>query len=355
MTAGDRAAPASDGKSPAKPRKRRARKKRPARGIGARIGRIAYWGLVVGLWLVIGCVGVIAWVGAHLPPIQSLEIPKRPPSIQIVDMQGRALARRGDLAGAPLPLKEMPSLRAEGLHRHRGPALLRTLRRRPVRHRARLRRQRPASRRRARRLDHHAAARQESLSDARAHDQPQAAGSAAGAVAGAQVLQDADPRDCISTASISASGAYGIEQASQRYFGKSARTHHARRGGDAGRPREVAVATCADAQFRRRRAARANRARGHGRSELHQRTPPNACALARPPRIVAQASNGAVNYVADWIMDALNDTIGHVDEDIVVQTTIDANLQAVRRESARPTSLRRRATRTASAKARWSR
>src|SRR4029453_19046297 len=29
----------------------------------------------------------------------------------------------------------------------------------------------------------------------------------------------------------------------------------------------------------------------------------------------------------DWVMDALNDAIGHVDEDIVVQTTIDANLQ----------------------------
>ena len=108
MTASDRASSADSAPS-SKPRKRRARKKRPARGIGARIGRIAYWGLVVGLWLAIGCVGVIAWVGAHLPPIQSLEIPKRPPSIQIVDIQGRALARRGDLAGEPLPLREMPS------------------------------------------------------------------------------------------------------------------------------------------------------------------------------------------------------------------------------------------------------
>ena len=35
-----------------------------------------------------------------------------------------------------------------------------------------------------------------------------------------------------------------------------------------------------------------------------------------------------MNYVADWVMDALNDALGHVDEDIVVQTTIDANLQA---------------------------
>ena len=112
VAADDRPAPSTDEKPRAKPRKRRARKKRPARSkhpLIGRIGRIAYWGLVACLWLAIGGVGVVAWVGAHLPPIQSLEIPKRPPSIQIVDMQGRALARRGDLAGEPLPLKEMPS------------------------------------------------------------------------------------------------------------------------------------------------------------------------------------------------------------------------------------------------------
>jgi penicillin-binding protein 1A len=37
---------------------------------------------------------------------------------------------------------------------------------------------------------------------------------------------------------------------------------------------------------------------------------------------------GSVHYVADWVMDALNDAIGHVDDDIIVQTTIDAALQA---------------------------
>ena len=41
---------------------------------------------MLGLWLGIGGVGTVAYVGAHLPPIQSLEIPKRPPSIQIVDV-----------------------------------------------------------------------------------------------------------------------------------------------------------------------------------------------------------------------------------------------------------------------------
>src|SRR5512144_2325518 len=109
ISAGDRPAPDAVEKPRPKPRKRRTRKKRPARNVRSLIGRIAYWSLVVGLWLAMGGVGVVAWVGAHLPPIQSLEIPKRPPSIQIVDMQGRALARRGDLAGEPLPLKEMPN------------------------------------------------------------------------------------------------------------------------------------------------------------------------------------------------------------------------------------------------------
>src|SRR5512139_430194 len=106
VAAGDRAAPAPD--RPAK----RPRRKRKSGGRGKKrslIGRLVYWSLVLGLWLAIGVVGTVAYVGAHLPPIQSLEIPKRPPSIQIVDVNGRALARRGDLAGAPLALKDMPA------------------------------------------------------------------------------------------------------------------------------------------------------------------------------------------------------------------------------------------------------
>ena len=35
-----------------------------------------------------------------------------------------------------------------------------------------------------------------------------------------------------------------------------------------------------------------------------------------PPR-------GSANYVADWVMDVLNDLIGRVEQDIVVETTID--------------------------------
>src|SRR5437763_3436141 len=86
------------------------RRKRGGSGGGGRwtVGRVAYWSAVVGLWLVIATIGGAAWVGAHLPPIQSLEIPKRPPSIKIVDLQGRLLATRGDMGGAAVPLKDLP-------------------------------------------------------------------------------------------------------------------------------------------------------------------------------------------------------------------------------------------------------
>ena len=84
----ERSAPGPD--RPA-PKPRRKKKKKAARGGGGGkrrplIVRLTYWSLVACLWLVIGGAGVVAYVGAHLPPIQSLEIPKRPPTIQINDI-----------------------------------------------------------------------------------------------------------------------------------------------------------------------------------------------------------------------------------------------------------------------------
>src|SRR6185312_10213259 len=88
------------------------RKKKKSNGGGGKqrslLGRMAYWTLVLGLWAFIGVIGVIGWVAAHLPPIQSLEVPKRPPSIQIVGLNGRVLATRGEMGGAAVALRDMP-------------------------------------------------------------------------------------------------------------------------------------------------------------------------------------------------------------------------------------------------------
>src|SRR5579871_3987438 len=56
------------------------------------LSRLIYWGVVLGLWGAIALVGAVVWDGAHLPPIQALEIPKRPPTIEIVGADGSVLA-----------------------------------------------------------------------------------------------------------------------------------------------------------------------------------------------------------------------------------------------------------------------
>jgi penicillin-binding protein 1A len=50
-------------------------------------------------------------------------------------------------------------------------------------------------------------------------------------------------------------------------------------------------------------------------------------ALAHPAHAIKPPAAGSVNYVADWVMDAVNDLIGQFDRDIVVDTTIDPVLQ----------------------------
>ena len=67
------------------------------------------------------------------------------------------------------------------------------------------------------------------------------------------------------------SGAYGVEAAAQRYFGKSAKSVTRRRSRDARGPRQIAVAAGAEPQSRRRREARANRARRDGGRQIHHR------------------------------------------------------------------------------------
>jgi penicillin-binding protein 1A len=82
-------------------------RKRPGRG-RKRLHRAFYWCAVVGLWTLIMCGGTIVWVAANLPPIHSLEIPRRPPSIEIAGTDGKLIATRGEMHGASLTLKEMP-------------------------------------------------------------------------------------------------------------------------------------------------------------------------------------------------------------------------------------------------------
>ena len=303
--------------------KSRRKPKRPKRSL---IGRTLYWGAVASLWLAIAAVGAVIWVGAHLPPIQSLEIPKRPPSIQIVDLNLRALATRGDNAGSIIALKDLPAylpkafiaIEDRRFYGHYGIDPLGVGRAvvANVLHRGVSQGGSTITQQLAKNLF---------LTQERTiHRKLQE-------VMLALWLERNFNKTQILELYLNrvyfGGGAYGIEQAAQRYFGKSARqvtiAEAAMLAGLVKSPSRLAPTRNFDGAEERSHivlAAMAELGFINAASEK--------IALAKPPRIVAQPGNGSINYVADWVMDGINDLIGHIDDDLVVVTTIDSHLQA---------------------------
>jgi penicillin-binding protein 1A len=310
---------------PAGPRKAKAKRKRKSRRPWP--VKLVYWGLVVGLWLAIGAVGAVAWVGAHLPPIQSLEIPKRPPTIQMVDVDGRPLARRGDLAGPPVSIRSLPAyvpnafiaIEDRRFYHHYGVDPLGIARAlvANVLHRGVAQGGSTLTQQLAKNLF---------LTQERTvHRKLQEVLLALWLerrFSKAEILQLYLNRVYFGA------GAYGIEQAAQHYFGKPAKdldiAEAAMLAGLVKSPSRLApTRNYAEAEKRAKIVLAAM-------TELRFIQPASEkVALAHPPRVVAESGNGSVNYVADWVMDVVNDLLGHVDEDIVVRTTIDQKLQVL--------------------------
>jgi penicillin-binding protein 1A len=124
------------------------------------------------------------------------------------------------------------------------------------------------------------------------------------------------------------SGAYGVEAAAQRYFGKSAknvtvaeaamlaglvkspsRLAPNRNPEGAEKRAQIVLAAMADAGFITDAQAKAS--------------------IGHPSYSVKPAGAGTVNYVADWIGEVLDDLVGQIDQDITVETSIDPKLQNI--------------------------
>ena len=339
---GDRPVMAERSSSARETVRRPAKRKRRARGGGSRrslIGGIVYWGLVLALWTGIGGITATVWIAAHLPPIQSLEIPKRPPSIQIVDLRGRPLATRGDMGGDVLTLREMPpylpkafiAIEDRRFYSHFGvdprgiarAALANVMQRGIAQGGSTITQQ----------LAKNLFLTQERTLERKLQE-----------LMLALWLERKFSKTRILELYLNrvyfGSGAYGVEQASQRYYGKSARevtlAEAALLAGLVKSPSRLAPTRNFDGAERRAQVVL------NIMAELGFITQGSAhVAMARPPRIVAQPDASAVNYAADWIMDAVNDLIGHVDQDIVVQTTIDSTLQTAAEKTLKDALARR--------------
>src|SRR5262249_30417879 len=288
--------------------------------------RLLYWGLVLALWAVIAGIGAVVWTAAHLPPIQSLEVPKRPPTIEILGASGRTLAMRGDMGGAAVALKELPDFLPQAFlaiedrrfFHHHGidvlgvmrAALANLVRRNVSQGGSTLTQQ---------------LAKNLFLTQARTLDRK--IQELVLALWLEHKFTKAEILELYLNRVYFGAGAYGVEAAAQRYFGKSARQvtlaeaamlaglvkppsrlSPSRNPGGAERRAHVVLMAMVEAGFLTDKQAKA--------------------AIAQEPRIIKPPAAAAANYIADWVLDVLNDLIGNVEQDIVVETTIEPTLQA---------------------------
>jgi penicillin-binding protein 1A len=123
------------------------------------------------------------------------------------------------------------------------------------------------------------------------------------------------------------SGAYGVDAAALKYFGHPARAvtlpEAAMLAGLMKAPTRLAPNHYESAAIERANLVVAAMAQeGHITEAMAQ------LALARPAHAVKGKDASTLNYAADYVMDTLDDTIGAIDEDIVVTSTINPAMQA---------------------------
>jgi penicillin-binding protein 1A len=308
---------------------REPRKRRGNGGGNRRSGlmRILYWGAVLALWGVIAGIGVLLWIGIHLPAIQSLEIPKRPPSILILAANGTTLATRGDMGGAAVPLKELPAylpkafiaIEDRRFYAHHGvdPWGITRAVVANVLHRGVSQGGSTITQQLAKNLF---LTQERTLT--RKLQEVVLALWLEHKFSKAQILEMYLNRVYFG------SGAYGVEAAAQRYFGKSARqltlAEAALLAGLVKSPSRLAPSRNPDGAERRAQVVIAAMADMKAITEQAAKV-----ALVHPAEAVKPAGAGSLNYVADWVMDVIDDLIGRVEQDIVVETTINPALQAV--------------------------
>lgn len=80
------------------------------RGTGSRHGfifRLVKWCFVLAIWGAIAIAGYVGYVALRMPQASTWDIPQRPPNVRIIDRNGFLIANRGTTGGEALSLKEM--------------------------------------------------------------------------------------------------------------------------------------------------------------------------------------------------------------------------------------------------------
>ncbi len=318
-----RAAPKKGPPRSVAPRKR-SRQKKPLT-LWRVIGKMFYWSMVLGLWAGIAVAGIIVYYAVQLPASDNWAVPDRPANIRIVAANGQLISNRGEMGGEAVALYELPQY---------VPAAVISIEDRRF-------------------FDHFGI---DIVGIARALIGNIQAGriTAGGSTITQQVAKNLflSPDQTLGRKVQEAllalwleqnytkteiielylnrvyfgAGTFGIEAASQRYFGKSARNlslgEAAIMAGLLKAPSRLSPDKNPEAAAQRARVVLSAMAEEGYISEAEA----EAAAIDPNKRIRTRVA-GAEFYVADWVESLMAAYIGAVDQDVIVTTTIDWDLQ----------------------------
>ncbi|MGF3022941.1 transglycosylase domain-containing protein [Methylobacterium aquaticum] len=291
------------------------------------LGTLVYGTMILGLWGLVAVAGIVAYHASQLPPIDQLSVPKRPPNIAILAADGSLLANRGETGGRTVSIRELPpylprafvAIEDRRFYGHLGidpigiaRAIGQNLTRRGV------------------------AQGGSTLTQQLAKNlfltQERTASRKIQEAILALWLEHKYSKDEILELYLNrvyfGAGAYGVEAAAQRYFAKPAKdvtlAEAAMLGGLVQAPSRLAPnRNLPAAQARAAQVLAAMQELGFAKPADVQ------AALAKPAKPARPKGGGSANYVADLVMDVLDDYVGKIETDVSVQTTVDPAIQAV--------------------------
>ncbi|MGX5805396.1 transglycosylase domain-containing protein [Bradyrhizobium sp. Arg314] len=324
--------PAAKGKS-AKAKSRGRGRDRNRRGLLGIATRLVYWCFVLCIWGGIAVAGIVVYYGAKMPAATTWSIPDRAPNIKIVSVDGGLIANRGTSGGEAVGLHEMSPYIPEAVvaiedrrfYSHFGidpiglsRAMVTNL------------------------LGRHFSQGGSTLTQQLAKNlfltPDRTLERKVQEVLLALWLEHKHTKDQILEMYLNrvyfGSGAYGVEAASRRYFGKSARdvslSEAALLAGLLKAPSKLSPARDPKAAEAR---AQLVLAAMHEEGKISDKE--YKVALSAPATRAPSYWTGSENYVADTVMDELPDLVGDVRGDIVINTTVDLNLQKLAEQSIR--------------------
>jgi penicillin-binding protein 1A len=306
-----------------KAKKSRGRREKRPLTMGRVIGKLIYWFLLLGVWAGIAAAGLVVYYGMKLP--NTWAVPDRPANIRILAANGQLISNRGKTGGEAVSIRELPyyvpaafvAIEDRRFREHFGIDVLGLA-------------SVALESMRAGEVTRGASTITQQVAKNLFLTQDQTLERKVQEALLALWLEQTYTKDDILELYLNrvffGHNATGIEAAAQTYFGKSARNlslgEAAMLAGSLPAPSRLNPRGDPEAVRARQQLVLAAMAREGYISDGEAKA-----ARIDPNQMVRTKVTGAESYVADWVETLIQAYVGDIDQDVVVETTINWDLQ----------------------------